>query len=206
MLAPGYFGHVDAAHSQVHMRLLASAIQELQRELSETKVPPAGFFCLTAAPFTPNDPAPEIPDLLRRIDGLLAAGGDVLLFRQRELYHMTGLVCRYTHAPVRYVLGLSLVIRAFEDSYGNLEGRLLEALARLFAQNVRIYAYPMTTTDLQEKLEGVPATGWEWSDTNGLVSATQLRHSAPLGHLFEYLLASNFLVPIQVPASLKADA
>ena len=206
VLAPGYFGHVDAAHSQVHMRLLASAIQELQRELSETKVPPAGFFCLTAAPFTPNDPAPEIPDLLRRIDGLLAAGGDVLLFRQRELYHMTGLVCRYTQAPVRYVLGLSLVIRAFEDSYGNLEGRLLEALARLFAQNVRIYAYPMTTTDLQEKLKGVPATGWGWSDTNGLVSATQLRHSAPLGRLFEYLLASNFLVPIQVPASLKADA
>jgi hypothetical protein len=44
VLAPGYFGHVDAAHSQVHMRLLASAIQELQRELSETKVLPAGFF------------------------------------------------------------------------------------------------------------------------------------------------------------------
>jgi hypothetical protein len=207
VLAPGYFGHVDAAHSQVHMRLLASAIQELQKELSATKVPLAGFFCLTAAPFTPNDPAPEIPDLLRRIDALLAAGGDVLLFRQPELHHMTGLVCRYTQAPVRFVAGLSLIIRAFEDIYGNLEGRLLEALALLFAQNVRIYAYPMTTTDLQEKGGGgVSARGWEWSDTNGLVSATQLRHTAPLGHLFEYLLASNFLVPMQVPASLKADA
>jgi hypothetical protein len=144
--------------------------------------------------------------LLRRIDALLAAGGDVLLFRQPELYHMTGLVCRYTQAPVRFVAGLSLIIRLFEDIYGNLEGRLLEALARLFAQNVRIYAYPMTTTDLQERLEGVSERGWEWSDTNGLVSATQLRHTAPLGHLFDYLLASNFLVPMQVPASLKADA
>jgi len=206
VLAPGYFGHVDAAHSQVHLRLLASAIQELQKELSETRVPLAGFFCLTAAPFTPNDAPPEIPDLLRRIDALLAAGGDVLLFRQPELYHMTGLVHRYTQAPVRFVAGLSLIIRAFEDIYGNLEGRLLEALARLFAQNVRIYAYPMTTTDLQVRLEGVSARGWEWSDTNGLVSATQLRRTAPLGHLFEYLLASNFLVPMQVPASLKADA
>ena len=50
VLAPGHFGHGDQSHSQVHMRLLASAIQELQKELGDTKVSPAGFFCLTAAP------------------------------------------------------------------------------------------------------------------------------------------------------------
>jgi hypothetical protein len=49
---------------------------------------PAGFFCLTLAPFTPDEPAPEIPDLLRRIDALRAAGG--------------------------FVAGLSLMIRASE--------------------------------------------------------------------------------------------
>jgi hypothetical protein len=206
VLAPGYFGHVDPAHSQVHMRLLASGIQELQKELGETKAPPAGFFCLTAAPLKPTEPAPEIPDLLRRIDALLAAGGDILLFRQPELYHMTALVNRYTQAPVRFVAGLSLMIRAFEGLYGNLEGRLLEAFARLFAQNVRIYAYPMAATELQETLKGLSASGWEWSETNGMVSASQLRRAPPLGHLFAYLLASNFLVPMQVPATLSADA
>jgi hypothetical protein len=206
VLAPGYFGHGDPAHSQVHMRLLASAVQELQKEMGETAAAPVGFFCLTAAPLTPDEPMPEIPDLLRRIDALLAAGGDVVLFRQRELYQMKALVNRYTQAPVRFVAGLSLIIRAFEDAYGNLEGGQLEALGRLFAQNVRIYAYPMTSTDLRETLKETSATGWEWSETNGMVSATQLRHAPPLGHLFAYLLASNFLVPIQVPATLKADA
>ena len=206
VLAPGYFVHSDASHAQVHMRLLGSGIQELQKELGETKVTPAGFFCLTAAPLTPDEPLPEIPDLLRRIDALLAAGGDVLLFRQAALFHMTTLVNRYTQAPVRFVAGLSLIIRAFEDIYGNLEGRLLEALARLFAKNVRIYAYPMTAKDLREELEALSAKGWEWSETNGLVSAAQLRRAPPLGHLFAYLLASNFLVPMQVPATLKADA
>ena len=171
------------------------AIQELQGDIGETKSAPAGFFCLTVAPFTPDEPAPEIPDLLRRIDALLAAGGDVLLFRQPELYHMTALVNRHTNAPVRFVAGLSLMIRAFEDVYGNLEGRRLEALARLFAQNVRIYVYPMTATDLREWLKSVSITGWEWSETNGWVSASQLRCAPPLGHLFAYLLASNFLVP-----------
>jgi hypothetical protein len=200
VLAPGYFGHTDAVHSQVHTRLLASGIQELQKELGETKSVTAGFFCLTVAPFTPNEPAPEVPDLLRRIDALLAAGGDVLLFRQVELYHMTALVNRHTKAPVRFVAGLSLMIRASEDAYGNLEGRRLEALARLFTQNVRIYVYPMTATDLREWLKSASSTGWEWTETNGWVSASQLRHSPPFGHLFAYLLASNFLVPMRVPA------
>jgi hypothetical protein len=179
---------------------MASGIQELQEEIGETKSAPVGFFCLTVAPFTPNEPAPEILELLRRIDALLAAGGDVLLFRRPELYHMTALVNRHTSAPVRFVAGLSLVIRAFEDVYGNLEGRRLEALARLFAQNVRIYVYPMTATDLRQWLQSVSLTGWEWSETNGWVSATQLRCAPPLGHLFAYLLASNFLVPTRVPA------
>src|SRR6266852_138720 len=44
VLAPGYFGHTDAVHSQVHTRLLASGIQELQKELGETNSVTAGFF------------------------------------------------------------------------------------------------------------------------------------------------------------------
>jgi len=206
VLAPGFFGHGDPPHSQVHMRLLAAAIQELQKELGESKVAPAGLFCLTAAALIPGDPAPQVPDLLRRIDALLAAGGDVLLFRQSELYNMKTLVSRYTQAPVRFAIGLSLMIQALEGIYGNLEGRLLEALARLLAQNVRIYAYPMSSTELREKLQDLSASGWEWSETNGMVTADQVHHAPPLGLLFAYLLASNFLVPMQVPATLKADA
>src|SRR5438128_3969666 len=120
VLAPGYFGHTDAVHAQVHARLLASGIHELQQELGESKSATTGCFCLTVAPFMPTEPAPEISDLLRRIDALLAARGDVLLFRQPELFHMTALVNRHTKAPVRFVVGLSLIIPAFEDAYGNL--------------------------------------------------------------------------------------
>ena len=206
VLAPGSFDHEDSAHSKIHMRLLASGIQELRKELGETTAAPAGFFCLTIAPLTLTEAAPEIPELLGRIDALVAAGGDVLLFRQRQLDHMTALVNRYTQAPVRFVAGLSLIIRALEGVYGNLEGTLLETLSRLFAQNVRIYAYPMASTELRERLKGLPVGGWEWSETNGLVSAAQLRRTPPLGHLFNYLLDSNFLVPLQVSASLEAGA
>ena len=206
VLAPGYFGHVDPAHGQIHAQMLAAAVQELRKELGETSSAPIGIFSLSAAPLRPEAPAPEIPDLLRRIDALLAQGGNVLLFRQRELYTMTALVNRYTNAPVRFVAGLSLLIRAFDDPYFNLEGRRLEGLSRLFAQNVRIYAYPMTVVDLHEAIKSFSATGLEWSETNGWVSAEQLRVAPPLGHLYAYLLASNFLVPMQIPAALAAEA
>jgi hypothetical protein len=206
VLAPGFFGHVDPAHAQVHARLLASGIQQLQNELGEIRAVPAGFFCLTASSFAPEEPPPQIPDLIRRITGLLASGGDVLLFRQRELYHITAFVNRYTNAPVRFVAGLSLLIRALEDVYGNLEGSRLEALGRLFAQNVRIYAHPMTAADLSEWLSSFSKTDWEWNETNGWVCAAQLRRAPPLGHLYAYILANNFLVSMPVPAASGDDA
>jgi hypothetical protein len=64
----------------------------------------------------------------------------------------------------------------------------------------------MTVADLRESLNTTSASGWEWSEQNGWVSAAQLRRAGPLGHLFAYLLASNFIVPMQVPAALTADA
>jgi hypothetical protein len=203
VLAPGYFGHIDPAHGQVHAQLLSAGVQELRHELEESSPPPVGIFSLSAAPLRIGAPTPEIPDLLRRIDALLAQGGDVLLFRERELYAMTALVNRYTKAPVRFVTGLSLLIRAFNDPYFNLEGARLEALSRLFAQNVRIYAYPMTGSDLREAIKDLSPAGVEWSETNGWVSANQLRVAPPLGHLYAYLLASNFLVPMQIPVPVS---
>jgi hypothetical protein len=199
VLAPGYFEHVDPIHAEIHARMLTSAIQQLRGELDETKSAPRGFFCLSAVPRKAEDLPPAVPDLLNRIDALLARGGDVLLFREQELYTITEFVNRYTKEPVRFVVGLSLLIRAWEDRYMKLGGRLLEALSRLFAQNVRIYVYPMTVADLQQSILSFSATRWEWSEMNGWVSARQLRPAAPLGHLYDYALASNFLVPMQIP-------
>ena len=197
VLAPGYFVHADPAHAEIHTRLLASAIQQLQGELGETKPAPAGFFCLTLTPPNATDAFPEIPDVLQRIDALCAHQSDVLLVRERELYTMTDFVNRYTKEPVRFVVGLSLMIRAFEDRYSKLDGHFLAALSRLFAQNVRIYAYPMTAQDLRESIQGFSTLDWGLSETNGWVSAHQLHPAPPLGHLYAYLLASNFLVPIE---------
>jgi len=206
VLAPGRFEHVDQAHSEIHERLLASAIEELRRELAGPKSEPIGFFCLSAMGLTPEESPPPLADLLQRIEALLARGGNVLLFRQRELYSMTDLVNRYTKEHVRFVVGLSLLVRVYEDRYSGLDGRLLEALARLFAQNVRIYAYPMTVKDFRATLPETTALGWEWTETNGWISADSLRMAPPMGYLYAYTLASKFLISMPTPAALGADA
>ncbi len=205
VLAPGSFEHVDSTHAAIHERLLASGVQQLRGECNEDPAP-IGFFCLSAVPLATTDPAPEIPGLLERIDALLARGGDVLLFRERELYHITDLVNRYTRDHVRFVIGLSLLIRVFEYRYSKLPGSMLEALSHLLAQNVRIYAYPMSSRDLQQAIQSISATGWQWTDRNGWVSADLLRLASPVGHLYNYVLASNFLVPMPIPAELTVGA
>jgi hypothetical protein len=119
---------------------------------------------------------------------------------------VTTLVNRYTKAPIRFVAGLSLVVRAFEHPSLKLEATLLESLSRLFAQNVRVYAYPMTVVDFQEALKEFPGTRVEWSETNGWVSAEQMRLAPPQGHFYAYLLASHFIVPMQIPTAFTAEA
>jgi len=199
LLAPGSFEHVDSAHAAIHNQLLACGIQQLRAELAEKDPAPVGYFCFSVMPLKEADPPPEISDLLERIDALHAHCGDVLLFRERELYSMTALINRYTKEPIRFVLGLSLLIRVWEYRYNNLPGNFLEALSRLLPQNVRIYACPMNSRDFQEAVQSIPATNWQWTDTNGWVSARQLHPPPPLGHLYDYVLASNFLVPLEIP-------
>lgn len=202
VLAPGTFEHVDPAHAAIHQQMLEAGAHQLRGELDEIDPAPIGFFCISAMPLTDADPIPTVSDLLERIDALQKRGCNVLLFRDRELYSMTGLVNRYTKDHVRFVVGLSLLIRVWEYRYTTLAGSFLEALSRLLTQNVRIYAFPMRSGDLEQSAQDISARGWQWTNTNGWVSARELHPPPPASHLYDYLLASNFLVPMQIPAAL----
>jgi hypothetical protein len=199
VLAPGSFAHVDPTHAAIHQQMLDAGVQQLRGELDEKGPAPLGLFCISAMPLAEADPVPTVSDLLQRIDALQKRGCNVLLFRERELYSMTDFVNRYTQEHVRFVVGLSLFVRVWEYRYTKL-GNFLEALSRLFAQNVRIYVFPMTSTDLKQSLQNISTIHWKWTDTNGWVSARELHPGSPLSYLYDYLLASNFLLPMEIPA------
>jgi hypothetical protein len=80
--------------------------------------------------------------------------------------------------------------------YRHLEGRILEGIARLFSQNVRIYAYPMSRADHEPRLKALPGGNWELEGTGPWVTADQFRPAAPLGHLYAYLIETGFIEPM----------
>jgi hypothetical protein len=176
--------------------MLSAAILKLKAEAGDAAREPLGLFAIsTAQPDAALAPPAPI-DLLRSVEALRALGNDVLISSYPEFYRVTSFVNRYTQAPVRFVVGVSALIRLFSGAHGTLEGRLLEGLAKLFAQNVRVYAYPMSPLAVQQSLPTVSSTNWEWELSEGLISIDQLHASPPLGHLFAYVLASKFVVPL----------
>jgi hypothetical protein len=198
VLAPGTFDAVGP----VSERLIGSALETLCAELDPASNAPIGLFALTAdAPFE-GDPVPDVPTLLRRVDDLRRLGHAVLLLRYRELYRMTAFVNRFTEAAVRFAIGVPTLIRVFEHPhYYNLPGRILEGLARLFAQNVQLHVYPTTAAALEERGQPLASDSWVLNETGGWVTADRLRPIPPLDHIYAYLLATNFIVATPPPAS-----
>jgi hypothetical protein len=181
----------------VHKDMLSAAIDELKGRSGNAASNPLGLLAITSVPHSsPSEVYPSF-DLSSQLEALVNLGSGVLVFGYSELYRMTSFVNRYTQAPVGFVVGVSSVIHLFSVQDSKLEGRLLEGLSKLFAQNVSVYVYPMTPLTLQESLPSASAAGWKWESKKGLVSADQLQAPPPLGHLLAYLLANKFIVPLR---------
>ena len=63
--------------------------------------------------------------------------------------------------------------------------------------NVRIYAYPMSRADFEQRRQAWPAGDWELEATGPWVEADQFRPAPPLGHLYAYLIATDFIAPMR---------
>src|SRR5262249_8334593 len=183
LLAPGTFQMVEDFHKQ----MLQAGIEELKNDSGNAS--PIAMFSLSATQLTKGEER-SAEELLYRIQELLGHEVGVLLTNKKELYHTIHYANRYTKESIRAVVGLATLIRVLEDAYDDLEGRTLEGIARLFSQNVRIYAYPTEVSFLQSRNL---ANTWEIKSSTGIVTADQIRPKNPLGFLYDYLLACKFI-------------
>jgi len=120
-------------------------------------------------------------DFLARADILRALGHNVLISNHGPFYELVEDLSRYTQKQIGVAQGLKSLSDIMDETrYSNLPGRALEALGRLFTNNVRIYLYP-----------------WRDPKSNELITAQQLQVAPNLRHLHEYLLESGFVVAIQ---------
>jgi hypothetical protein len=88
---------------------------------------------------------------------------------------------RYTQKQVGIALGVPALLDVLDDKhYEGLRGRTLEAVGRLFADNVRMYVYP------------------RWDQTSGqLITTDNVQVPEQVRHLYKYLLENRYVVPIE---------
>src|SRR5271170_4089886 len=190
VLAPGRFDNVSSLHSD----LIEDTLEQLpDEELKESKGG-LGLFCLSVTGLSTPDKEASLAEILEHVARLQHLGYGVMLFRDRELYTMSAFANRYTKLRIHFAIGLSVMVRVLEDSYHDLPGALLEALSRIFSQNVRVSVYPMPAEELRRRAEAAQLTGWSWKETDGIVTADNLHPSEPLNSLYQYLLKGEFIL------------
>ena len=188
VLAPGRFDDVSDLHANLILNTLAQLPDE---EIKESKGG-LGLFCLSAAKGAAADKA--IQEILEHVAQLRQLGYGVMLFKARELYKMSAFANRYTKSRIHFAIGLTVLVRILADGYNDLPGAILEGIARLFTQNVRLSVFPMPAEELRRRAEAAGLTGWRWKETNGMVTAENIQPSGPLDSLYQYLLGSEFIL------------
>jgi hypothetical protein len=173
-------------------RMIEATLASLRKEDLEQSKGSIGLFCLSCAGSVADQPTLTAAQILEGVEALQKLAHGVLVFRERELYKMSAFVNRFTKARIHFAVELTALVRALQDNYKNLDGSLLEGVARLFRENVRVDVFPVlaaATKDWQA------APGWKWRETNGLIGARDIEPAEPLNHLYRYLLGSEFILP-----------
>ena len=200
VLAPGGFDRV----SQLHANLVRDTLAQLPNgELAESKGR-LGLFCLSIAGVHAEDGKIQLKEILNHIKTLQKLSYGVMLFRARELYKMSAYANRYTKSRIHFAIGLTVLLRVLDDRYKDLPGTLLEGIARLFMQNVRLSVYPMAAEEVRRLVDLTGLRGWKWKETNGMIAADDLHPPGPLDHLYRYLLGSEFIIP-EKPATERSS-
>jgi hypothetical protein len=191
VLTPGVFAHAEP----VHAAMTAAARKELLSEIDATEREPLPLFVLTSR--HPGETAgSSTAELASRLDALRQLGTDVLVVAAPEVYRVVRYALRYTTAPIRVVTGSLTVADLLQTRhYDHLDGALMEALAQLFACNVRMYVYP-TPAAMLVRLDPSVAAWISAPEGGGMIALEHLVVPPPASHLLAYLVASGFMRPI----------
>jgi hypothetical protein len=128
----------------------------------------------------------------------LAALGAVIVTNYSEGYQVLNHVRRYTAAPVRVIIWLSMFVQLTQDRlYPSLPGVMLEGFGRLLVTDVTIYVAPMSKDHLVAALGSLPEGVLPESGGEKLLTLDDLMPKPPLEHFFNYLRAAGRIAPLE---------
>ena len=188
VLAPGRFGVVGPLNRQ----MLEATLASLPKQELEQSRGSIGLCSVSCAASDFGQTTLTATQILEHVDVLRKLASGVLVFHERELYKMGAFVSRYTKSRVHFAVELSVLVRVLQDNYDNLDGSLLEGIARLFRENVRFSVFPMPVAAMKDP---GAADGWKWKESNGLIGARDIEPPEPLNHLYRYLIGTGLILP-----------
>lgn len=135
---------------------------------------------LTMASLTVDDKMDDAK-FLARVDMLNTQGYTVMVSNYLRYFRLRAYFRRYTKLQIGMILGISNLDLIFqEEYYQGLEGGILEAFAKLFPDNTRLYIYP-----------------YKNPENNELVTVNNFKPSKHLQHLYNHLLENGYLVGLE---------
>lgn len=163
--------HTDMTHcGQQHFNEIESIDADKTVVLAE----------LTMASFTVGDRIDET-EFLSRVDMLTTQGYTVMVSNYLRYFRLRSYFRRYTQLQIGMILGISNLDLIFqEEYYEGLEGGILEAFAKLFPDNTRLYIYPYKKSEQEE-----------------LVTVKNFKPSKNLQHLYSHLVENGYLIGLE---------
>lgn len=126
-------------------------------------------------------------DFLDRVDILNGMGQHVMVSTFREYYRLVTYFSRFKIGRLRIVIGIPTFLNVLEEKYyKNLKGGILEALGRLFPENVRFYVYPTLSYISIDKRK--PA--------GELLTSKNIQIPEKIKPLFQYLIDDRKIIDI----------
>ncbi len=185
--------------THINIDMMNGARAQFVQEASIQGLEPIVLFEITLKNLLASGAIDDL-DFLARADTLSALGHNVLISNYSEYYRLTAYFRRYTKEMIGMVMGINTLLQIFnEDYYIDLEGGILEALGRLFAQRVKLYVYPMTQNAYLKYVETTDLNLAEaqMSDLPELVTAQEVRVLPHLKHLYAHLLSTKSIEPTE---------
>ena len=136
----------------------------------------------------------DIGQILNHVRGLVVENDWVMLTRLRQSFKLSSYIRRYSQQPLRFIMGVSTLVMLFSEKFYSESGSgMLEAIGKLFTNDVKIYVKPMQAENFHQHLSSVGSESYwfEIPDDTETVSIRSLTFRGPMHRLFQYLLESG---------------
>ena len=127
----------------VNIDIMETALEQFAEDISVPKDEIVPIMEITMNNLMQGCGSIDLHDFLARADMLAASGYKVLISDYKEYYRLGHYLRMNTNRPVAVTMGAASLMELFNvEYYQDLEGGILEAMGRLFKNQVNLYVYP----------------------------------------------------------------